>query len=232
MEALSRNAAVLSLVSPDGQEGYPGVLSVQVRYELSQGSLSITYQARTTKDTLCNLTNHTYFNLSGHDSGLIDRQTIRIDSGHYTPIRPGSIPTGEIAAVDGTPMDLREPQTIGPRLTDPFPQIRMDHGYDHNWIVEDWDRTLRPIAQAWSPDSGILMDVLTTMPGVQFYTGNFLDGCPPGKDGASYRNFCGFALETQYFPDAPHQPAFPSPVLRAGELCQSQTVYRFTIKES
>lgn len=129
-------------------------------------------------------------------------------------------------------MDLRKPLVIGTRLKDSFPQNRMDNGYDHNWIVEDWDHTLRPIARAWSPDSGIFMDVLTTMPGVQFYTGNFLDGCPPGKSGAPYRNFCGFALEAQYFTDSPHQPDFPSPVLRAGEVYRSQTVYRFTIKES
>lgn len=233
VDELSENAAVLSLVSPDGQEGYPGTLSVKVRYELSQGALTISYQAQSTKTTLCNLTNHTYFNLSGHGSGPVTGQMIQINSDHYTPTAPGSIPTGEIAPVEGTPMDLRVPQTIGDHINDPFPQLQLDNGYDHNWIVENWtgDGSLRHIARAWSQITGILMDVLTTMPGVQFYTGNFLDGCPAGKGGALYQNFWGFCLETQYFPDSPHRPQFPAAILRTGEIYKSQTAYRFTVSD-
>lgn len=231
VEELTDNAVVLSLVSPDGQEGYPGTLSVQVKYELSQGALIISYQAQSTKTTLCNLTNHTYFNLSSHDSGPVTNQTIQIFSNHYTPTAPGSIPTGEIAPVEGTPMDLRTPQVIGDHINDLFPQLRLDNGYDHNWLVENWtgDESLHHIARAWSPTTGILMDVLTTMPGVQFYTGNFLDGCPAGKGGTPYQNFWGFCLETQYFPDSPHHPQFPSAVLQAGEVYKSQTEYHFSL---
>ncbi len=140
---------------------------------------------------------------------------------------PGSIPTGELAPVDATPMDLRTAQPIGARINEPFGQLTLAGGYDHNWVIDGWDRALRPAALAWSPETGISMEVSTTLPGVQFYTGNYLDGCPVGKGGAVYAARCGFCLETQFFPDTPNQPSFPSCVLRAGEDYNSRTVYRF-----
>ena len=224
---LSKNRVTLSLDSPGGQEGYPGALSVRVTYTLARGALSIGYWAGHTGDTVFNPSNHTYFNLSGHHSGRVEGQYIRLNASRYTPTLPGSIPTGELAPVDATPMDLRTAQPIGARINEPFGQLTLAGGYDHNWVIDGWDRALRPAALAWSPETGISMEVSTTLPGVQFYTGNYLDGCPAGKGGAVYAARCGFCLETQFFPDTPNQPSFPSCVLRAGEDYNSRTVYRF-----
>ena len=212
------SSATLALFSPDGEEGYPGGLEVTVTYTLRDQALEIAYRAKTSKTTVCNLTNHAYFNLSGHQSGIIDRQYIQLLADRYTPVDSSLIPTGTVEAVEGTPMSLRELQPIGGRE------------YDHNWAVLGWDGSLRPAARAWSPDTGILMETLTTLPGIQFYTGNFLDGCPRGKDGAPYAKRWAFCLETQYFPDSPHHKSFPSAVLRAGKAYESRTVYRFEIK--
>lgn len=227
VERLAADSVTLSLISPDGEEGYPGTLRVEATYALRDGELLLWYQASCDKDTPCSLTNHTYFNLSGHDSGSVEGQYIKLYASRYTPTAPGSIPTGEIAPVDGTPMDLRTAQPIGARIGDPFEQLTLAGGYDHNWVIDGWDRALRPAALAWSPETGISMEVSTTLPGVQFYTGNYLDGCPVGKGGAVYAARCGFCLETQFFPDTPNQPSFPSCVLRAGEDYNSRTVYRF-----
>lgn len=212
-------STTLILSSPDGQEGYPGDLDVTVTYTLRDRALEICYQAKTSKTTLCNLTNHAYFNLSGHGSGVIDRQHIQILADQYTPVDADLIPTGLVSPVEQTEMDLQTLQPIGRRE------------YDHNWAVSGWDRTLRPAARAWSPDTGILMEALTTLPGIQFYTGNFLDGCPRGKGGAPYAKRWAFCLETQYFPDSPHHEGFPSAILEAGETYESRTVYRFETKE-
>ena len=224
---LSKNRVTLSLDSPGGQEGYPGALSVRVTYTLARGALSIGYWAGHTGDTVFNPSSHTYFNLSGHHSGRVEGQYIRLNASRYTPTLPGSIPTGELAPVDANPMDLRTAQPIGARINEPFGQLTLAGGYDHNWVIDGWDRALRPAALAWSPETGISMEVSTTLPGVQFYTGNYLDGCPVGKGGAVYAARCGFCLETQFFPDTPNQPSFPSCVLRAGEDYNSRTVYRF-----
>lgn len=227
VEDASADSLTLSLVSPDGQENYPGTLTVRVVYTLSETGLSIDYQARSDKDTLCNLTNHAYFNLSGHDSGPVTGQTIQLFAGQYLPIRAGSIPTGELAPVAGTPMDLRQPQAIGARIDEDFTQLRLAGGYDHCWAVDGEADVLRPAARAASPKTGIVMETLTTLPGVQFYAGNYLDGCPRGKGGAPYAKRWGFCLETQFYPDAPHHPGFPAPLLRRGETQRSKTVYRF-----
>lgn len=229
VESLTRERAELSLFSPDGEEGYPGGLWVRAAYTLREGGLEVEYRAHSDGDTVCNLTNHTYFNLSGHGSGPVDGQRVQILAGRYTPTGEGSIPTGALEAVEGTPMDLRQPRTIGEGLESGFAQLRLAGGYDHNWAVDGWDGTLRPAARAFSPDTGIGMEVLTTMPGVQFYTGNYLDGCPAGKGGAPYGRRWGFCLETQFFPDSPNQPDFPSPALRPGEVFTGKTVYRFTV---
>lgn len=231
VEDLRPNTAALYLFSPDGQEGYPGDLGVRVVYTLQEGGLEIEYFAQSNEDTVCNLTNHTYFNLSGHASGPVLGQYIQLMAGKYTPTDADSIPTGEIAPVEGTPMDLRGPTLIGAHIDDPFEQLAMAGGYDHNWVIDDWDWPLRPAARAWSPDTGILLETWTTQPGIQFYSGNYLDGTPAGKGGAPYAKRWGFCLETQVFPDAPHHPNFPSATLAAGEVYHSKTIYRFGISD-
>ena len=209
----------LSLLSPDGEAGYPGELAVTAVYALWDGALEISYRAEATETTLCNLTNHAYFNLSGHDSGPVDGHSVQVLAGRYTPVGDGLIPTGAVEPVEGTPMDLRTLHPLGERE------------FDHNWAVSGWDGTLRPAARAWSPDTGIAMETLTTLPGIQFYTGNFLDGCPAGKGGASYVKHGAFCLETQFFPDSPNQPSFPSAVLAKGQTYVSKTVYRFSTQK-
>ena len=230
VERLAADSATLSLVSPDGEEGYPGTLRVEATYTLRDGELLLWYQASCDKDTPCSLTNHTYFNLSGHDSGSVEGQYIKLYASRYTPTAPGSIPTGEIAPVEGTPMDLRTAQPIGAHIGDPFDQLVMARGYDHNWVIDGYDDMAAvPAARAWSPDTGICLEAATTQPGVQFYTGNYVGGCPAGKGGAAYRDRHGFCLETQCFPDSPNQPNFSPWVLRAGSEYRSGTVYRFSI---
>ena len=231
VESLTENALTLSLHSPDGQEGYPGNLTAQVTYTLKDGALELDYLARSDRPTLCNLTNHAYFNLSGHNSGPVSEQQIQLFAGRYTPVGAGSIPTGELASVEGTPMDLRTPTPIGAHADAPFGQLRLTGGYDHNWVLDGWDGSLRPAARAWSPATGVTLEVWTTLPGLQFYSGNSLDGCPAGKGGAPYARRWGFCLETQFFPDSPHRPEFPSSVLAAGAEYRSTTVYRFGVSE-
>ena len=232
VERLTDKSVVLSLFSPDGQEGYPGDLTVAAAYTLDYSGLGIEYRARCSRDTVCSLTNHSYFNLSGHDSGTVEGQHIQIFSTHYTPVGPGLIPTGELAPVKGTPMDLWDGQKIGDHIGDDFEQLKLAGGFDHNWAVPNWDGTRRPVARAWSPDTGIVMETSTSLPGVQFYAGNFLGGCPAGKGGAVYTDRCGFCLEAQFFPDSPNRPEFPSCVLKAGEEYRHKTVYRFVTLDS
>lgn len=228
VESATDTALTLSLFSPDGEEGYPGNLLVQVTYTLTKEGLTIGYRAKCDKDTICNLTNHAYFNLSGHDSGPVLDQTIQLLADYYTPTDARSIPTGDVTPVDGTPMDLRRPTAIGAHIGEDFPQLLQAGGYDHNWIPNGGPGFLRPIARAASAATGISMEVLSTLPGVQFYTGNYLAGCPAGKGGAAYDKCWGFCLETQFFPDSPNHENFPSCVLRAGESFASATSFRFT----
>ncbi len=228
VEDASDHRLILSLFSPDGEEGYPGNLTVRVTYELTEEGLTIGYRAECDQDTVCNLTNHAYFNLSGHDSGPVLDQTIQLLADFYTPTDSLSIPTGEIAPVEGTPMDLRRAAPIGARIGEDFSQLLQAGGYDHNWIPNGEPGILRPIARASSPVTGISMEVLSTFPGVQFYTGNHLDGCPAGKDGVFYGNRWGFCLETQFYPDSPNHGNFPSSVLRAGEAFQHTAAFHFS----
>ncbi len=230
VEEAGEDRLVLSLFSPDGEEGYPGNLTVRVTYTLTEEGLTIGYRAECDRDTVCNLTNHAYFNLAGHDSGPVLDQTIQLLADSYTPTDPLSIPTGEIAPVEGTPMDLRTPGPIGARIGENFPQLLQAGGYDHNWIPNGEPGTLRPIARVFSEASGVSMEVLSTLPGVQFYTANYLDGCPAGKGGAPYANRWGFCLETQFYPDSPNHANFPSCVLRAGEVFDHTAVFRFLAK--
>lgn len=225
----------LTYHSPDGEEGYPGNLDVTVTYCLTDDNeLSIEYQAVSDADTVCNLTNHSYFNLAGN--GNVLNQWIQVFSDAYLTTDEGSIPTGELAPVVGTPLDLRMPVRIGEHIDDDFAQLRYPGGYDHCWVL--WDRPfgeLRPMALAYSEESGILMTAYTTLPSVQFYAGNYLDGVIPGKiaaDGGRVTNERrgGFCLESEFYPDAPHLPNAPSAVLAAGKVFRSQTIYRFSVR--
>ncbi len=220
----------LSPHSPHMEEGYPGELDVTVSYTLQPGQLTIHYQARTDRETVCNLTNHSYFNLGGQGSQAVLDHQLQLFASAYTPADPESIPTGEIAAVEGTPMDFRRPTAIGARIDQDFAPLRYASGYDHNWIIDGPQGTLRPFARAWCPRTGILLEGSTTLPGVQLYTGNFLEGGPAGKGGAVYHNRDAFCLETQFFPDAPNHENFPSPVLRPGEVWDHTTVFRFSVE--
>lgn len=213
----------LTLFSPHMEEGYPGNLQVSVIYSLDdQNCLSISYEAESDQDTVCNLTNHSYFNLKGHQGGLIEDHQLKIYASAYLPVDDGLIPTGEYQKVENTPFDFREFKEIGA-------DIEKAGGYDHNYVLDKGESRLRAAAKAYCPDSGIIMNCLTTQPGIQFYTGNFISP-RTGKAAASYEARQGFCLETQAFPDAVNQPAFPSAVLKAGETYQETTIFEFEIK--
>ncbi len=221
------DAVTLSLTSADGEAGFPGTLQVAVTYRLGDDdTLRIDYVATTDKPTVINLTNHSYFNLAGNGSGSIAGHVARIEADHYTPVDETLIPTGEIASLDGTALDFRTPTPIGTRLRDP--QLALTRGYDHNWVVRPGVAgALVEAAQVHDPASGRALTCLTTHPGLQFYTGNFLDGTRVGSAGTLYRQTDGFTLETQHFPDSPNQPGFPQTVLRPGETYRHSTVFRF-----
>lgn len=227
-EPCGEYGVTFSCESGDMEEGYPGCLSVSVTYRLEGGALRLSYRAVTDRTTICNLTNHAYFNLNGHDAGGAMEQILTLRAGHYTPVVPGSIPTGEITPVEGTPMDFRTPAVIGARIDQPFRQLELCSGYDHNWVVDGETGVLRPAAVLESAKSGIRMEVETTLPGIQFYAGNYMAGCPAGKGGARYGYRDAVCLETQFFPDTPNHPEFPQCVLRSGEVWEHETAFRFS----
>lgn len=227
--AVGADGIVFSLEDADGNLGFPGNKSISVEYSLGgDNSLRIHYHGSSDKRTILNLTNHTYFNLDGHDSGNTLQHELWLNASHYTPADMGSIPTGEIAQVAGTPMDFTKPEKIGARIGDDFSQLRSAGGYDHNWIIDGWkdDGELRHFATVTAHKCGRVLKAYTTLPGVQFYAGNFIDR-QTGKGGALYEPRSGFCLETQYFPDSVNKPGFPSCVFGADREYDSVTVYRF-----
>ena len=218
----------LGVCHEDGEGGFPGKLQVRVTYRLEPDGLAIEYQAITDKDTLCNLTNHSYFNLASQGEGTILDHAICLNADFYTPTDRGSIPTGEVAKVEGTPMDLREPTVIGDHIDDAFDQLTWAGGYDHNWVLKGEAGCLRPIASVRCPRTGLTMTVESDQPAVQFYAGNYIPDGMPGKQGKTYLRRGGLCLETQTFPDAPNHPHFPTATLRKGETYRRKTVYRFS----
>ena len=214
---------MLSHTSPDGDEGYPGELAVQVTYTLSSNNtLRIDYSATTTKATPINLTSHSYFNLAGHSSGDVLNQMIEIHADRIVAVDDSLIPTGELPSVASTAFDFQKPRAIGERIAEVAP------GYDHTYVLQN-SLGFRRAAYAWDPNSGRALEVVTSEPGVQFYTGNFLDGSQRGKGGVAYQKHAGFCLETQHFPDSVNQPSFPPAVLRPGETYQQSTVFKFGV---
>jgi len=219
----------LTYYSKDGEEGYPGNLSVKVVYTFTEvNELKIDYSATTDKPTVVNLTNHTYFNLAS-DGDVLGHQ-VKLYADRFTPVDAGLIPTGELRPVKGTPFDFTSPMAIGARINQNDEQLRFGKGYDHNFVLTSRGGSLAPAAEVYEPQTGRLLEVHTTEPGIQFYTGNFLDGTIRGKGGRAYGHRTGFCLETQHFPDSPNRPQFPSTVLRPGQQYQSTTVYRFGVR--
>ncbi len=227
-------ALELTYLSKDGEEGYPGNLSVKIVYTVlaAQNALKIDYSATTDKDTVLNLTHHSYFNLDGQGNGDILKQLMTIHGSRFTPVDSTLIPTGELRGVRGTPFDFLKPVAIGARIDQDDEQLKIGKGYDHNWVLDNKSPgSMFAAAEAYDPQSGRVMDVSTTEPGLQFYTGNFLDGTIHGKDGKIYVHRGAFCLETQHFPDSPNHPDFPSTVLKPGQKFHSTTIYKFSTRK-
>jgi aldose 1-epimerase len=231
-EALKGKSGVaFTYVSKDGDDGFPGNLKLKVTYTLTDDNeLVIDYEATTDKTTVVNLSQHSYFNLAGEGTGDILNHEIMINADRFTPVDKNLIPTGELRPVKGTPLDFTTSTKVGARIEDTYDQMVLGHGYDHNWVINRKGDGLTLAARVYEPTSGRVMEVSTTQPGVQFYTGNFLDGTITGKQGHVYKRRFALCLETQHFPDSPNHPDFPSTTLKPGETFKSKTVFKFSTK--
>jgi aldose 1-epimerase len=218
----------MTLVSKDGDQGYPGTLTAHVRYTVHHGALRIDYSISTDKATVVNLTNHAYFNLAGDGKGLILGEELTLPADKYTPVDSGLIPTGVLAPVEGTPFDFRKSTVIGARIHDNNDQLKIAGGYDHNWVLRGKNGEVKTAARVYDAASGRVLTVTTTEPGVQFYSGNFLDGTKFGKAQEGHVKNSGLCLETQHYPDSPNHPDFPTTVLRPGEVRHSTTTFTFS----
>jgi aldose 1-epimerase len=222
------NGVELSYLSKDGEAGYPGNLSAVVRYTLEKGELRIEYSATTDKATVVNLTNHSYFNLSGH--GDILNHQLSLHASRFTPVDAGLIPTGELKSVASTPFDFRKATAVGARINVNDEQIHLGHGYDHNWVLDSGGGKIAEAAELYDPESGRVLKVLTDQPGIQFYSGNFLNGSIKGKGGKPDELHSGLCLETQHFPDSPNHPDFASTELKPGERYHTVTIFSFSAR--
>ena len=233
-EPLKGKASVTyTYLSKDGDDGFPGNMKLRVTYTLTnENELVIDYEATTDKTTVINLSQHSYFNLAGQGTSDILNHELMLNADRFTPVDKNLIPTGELRPVKGTPLDFTTSTKIGARIDDAYDQMVLGHGYDHNWVInrKSKDDGLVLAARMYEPTSGRVLEVSTTQPGVQFYTGNFLDGTVTGKQGLVYKRRYGFCLETQHFPDSPNHPDFPSTVLKPGETFKSKTVFKFSAK--
>jgi len=224
-------ALQLQYVSRDGEEGYPGTVTLKVTYTLTEkNELRVDYEGTTDKPTILNPTQHSYFNLSGSFTNTILDHQLMIEADGITPVDKGLIPTGQIMSVANTPFDFRNSTAIGSRIDDPDPQLILGHGYDHNWVLRNGAGKIRKAAELYEPKSGRVLTVFTDQPGLQFYTGNFIDGSAKGKDGIAYQRRTGLCLETQAFPDTPNKPQFPSATLRPGQIYHQTTIFQFSTR--
>jgi aldose 1-epimerase len=224
-------ALQLQYVSRDGEEGYPGTVTLKVTYTLTEkNELRVDYEGTTDKPTILNPTQHSYFNLSGSFTNTILDHQLMIEADGITPVDKGLIPTGQIMSVANTPFDFRNSTAIGSRIDDLDPQLILGHGYDHNWVLRNGAGKIRKAAELYEPKSGRVLTVFTDQPGLQFYTGNFIDGSAKGKDGIAYQRRTGLCLETQAFPDTPNKPQFPSATLRPGQIYRQTTILQFSTR--
>jgi aldose 1-epimerase len=232
---VNENSAIASITmryfSPDGEQGYPGNVTLDVTYWWNDNNqLTIQYVGTTDEPTILNPTSHGYFNLTGNPKNTILDHELMIVADRYTPVGAGLITTGKLEIVEGTPLDFRAPKKIGARINDPFEQLQMAKGYDHNWVLNSYDKTVRLAATVYDPQSGRFMEVLTDQPGLQFYSGNFLNGSLTGKGGIAYQHRTALCLEAQHFPDSPNKPGFPSVVVKPGDMYRQTTIYQFSTK--
>ncbi|MEB2783031.1 aldose epimerase family protein [Algoriphagus persicinus] len=231
VEKSGENGLIFNYTSPDGEEGFPGELKIKMIYTLTdENEFKITYEAETDKATPVNLTHHSFFNLNGAGNGTVLNHMLQLNASEYTPVNDVLIPTGEIVSVKETPFDFTEPTTIGARIDEVNEQLKFGGGYDHNWVLDKAGRSLTQAAVISSPQTGIEMEVWTTEPAIQFYSGNFLDGTITGKGDKVYELRSAFCLETQHYPDSPNQPNFPSTVLKPGEKYEQTCIYKFGTK--
>lgn len=230
-EQLDNQTIVLKYTSEDGEEGFPGNLDLKVTMTLTNdNAVDIQYEAKTDKETVCNLTNHSYFNLSGNPENTILEDILVVDADTYTPVDDTFMTTGAIEKVEGTPMDFRAPTAIGEKINEDFEQLKNGNGYDHNWVLNAQGDVSKVSASLYSPATGIQLDVYTSEPGIQVYTGNFLDGSVKGKKGITYNSRSAICLETQKYPNSPNNPEWPSSYLKPGETYTSRCSYKFSVR--